>query len=216
MLKTLVIKELRETAGIVVLAILAIAYALSSLTGMGLFFGQPRGIYWYPFLNDQLAFYMTLSIGGLAVALGLKQTAWEVGQGTQLFLLHRPISRNWVFTIKLAVGLVCVLTLSAAMILLYVWWTATPGHIGAPFYWSMTVPAWQQWVAIPVVYFGAFLSGMRPGRWFGSRLVPLLAAILVAVVSSLLPWWWLSLVLSSAAIAAFCISILYYVQRRDY
>ena len=40
----------------------------------------------------------------------------------------------------------------------------------------MTAWAWQLWLCMPLVYLGAFLSGIRPARWFGTRLMPLVAA----------------------------------------
>jgi hypothetical protein len=216
MFKALVVKELRESAGIVALAALAILYALSGLTGMGLFFWQARSIYTYPFVNDGLAFYVAACIGGLAIALGLKQTAWEVGQGTHFFLFHRPVSRNRVFASKLVVGLGWVLMMSVLLILIYAWWAMTPGHFPAPFDWSMTVPAWQLWLSMPIVYLGAFVSGIRPGKWFGMRLAPLVAAIFVAAAASWFPLWWLTLLVSLAAIVVFNVSIFYYAHARDY
>ena len=151
-----------------------------------------------------------------AIALGFKQTAWEVGQGTHFFLFHRPISRNRVFVSKLVVGLGWVVAMSLILILLYAWWAMTPGHLPAPFEWSMTVPAWQLWLAMPVLYFGAFLSGIRPGKWFGTRLAPLVAAIFVAAAASNFPLLWLTLLVSLAAIVVFNISIFYYAHARDY
>jgi hypothetical protein len=216
MLKALVIKELRESAGIVVLALLGIVYAISGLTGMRLLPWQGSSTYMYPFIYDSLSYYLALCIGGMAVALGFKQTAWEVGQGTHFFLLHRPVSRDRVFACKLLVGLALVIALSAAFILIYAWWMATPGSIPAPFDWSMTIPAWQKWVALPVVYLGAFLSGIRPGRWYGSRTLPLVAAIFVATLAGNVPIFWLGLLISGVACGAFLISIFYYVRRRDY
>jgi hypothetical protein len=216
MWKALVIKELRESAGLAALAALAIIYSLSGLTAMGLLPWQSRTLFWYPFVNDELWFYLWLCCGGLAIALGFKQTAWEIGQGTLFFLLHRPVSRHLVFASKLLVGVGCVLILSAAFILLYSWWAVVPAHVPAPFEWSMTAPAWEVWVAIPILYFGAFLSGVRPARWFGTRLVPLVAAICVAVLAGNVPWWWLSLITSCVAAVIFGISIFYYAQQRDY
>ncbi len=40
----------------------------------------------------------------------------------------------------------------------------------------MTEPAWRVWLALPVVYLAAFLSGLLPARWRGVRLLPLVAA----------------------------------------
>ena len=35
----------------------------------------------------------------------------------------------------------------------------------------MTGPAFQVWLLMPLAYLGAFASGIRPARWFGSRLL---------------------------------------------
>lgn len=216
MLKALVIKELRESAGILALACLAVVYALSELTGLRLLGWGGRSLNTYPFIYDQLLYYISLCIGGLAIALGMKQTAWELGQGTLFFLFHRPMSRTQMFACKLAVGSACVLLLSAMLILIYTWWVATPSHVEGPFFWSMTKRAWQLWLAMPVVYLGSFLSGIRPGKWFGSRLVPLVAAIAITAAVVYVPWLWLTLLMSLTADVIFVICIFYYVRRRDY
>ena len=216
MLKALVIKELRESAGIAVLGVLALMYALGELTGIRILPWRGQSLHTYPFLYDDLSFFLSLCVGGLAIALGLKQTAWESGQGTYFFLLHRPVSRPRVFICKLAVGLLWVLAASAILILLYAWWAATPGHVTGPFFWSMTEPAWQRWLVLPIVYLGAFLSGIRPGRWSGCAAAPLAASMFVAVLAAKMPWLWLTLVISLAAAALLVVSIFYYVHRRDY
>jgi len=217
MLKRLVVKELRESAGLVALAVLGMACVLASLTGFPILPWQQRSeIYQYPFVRDSLPFYFALSAGGLAIALGLKQTAWELGQGTYYFLLHRPVHRQRIFIIKLAVGGMLAMSLSGLLILLYAWWAMTPGHFPAPFYWSMTFPAWKMWIAILTVYLGAFLSGIRPGRWFGSRLVPLAAAISTALMISDASWFWLAVALSLATSLLGVFAIFHYVQQRDY
>jgi hypothetical protein len=216
MLKALVIKELRESAGIVVLAALAIVYALSELTGLRLLALSGRSLSRYPFIYDELLGYLAFCTGGLAVALAMKQTAWELGQGTFFFLFHRPISRTRLFVCKLAVGLAWVLLLSVLLILVYAWWVATPGHIAGPFHWSMTAPAWRMWVALPVVYLGSFLAGIRPGSWYGSRLLPIAAAIGGVVLAIKMPWLWLSLLISVLAAIVLLVGIFYHVRRRDY
>jgi hypothetical protein len=93
---------------------------------------------------------------------------------------------------------------------------ATPGHITGPFFWSMTAPAWRMWVALPLVYLGAFLAGIRPGSWYGSRLLPIAAAIAVVVLAAKMPWLWLSLLISALAAFVLVVGIFYHVRRRDY
>jgi hypothetical protein len=217
MLKALVIKELRESAGIVVLAALAMVYALSELTGIRLLRWGGRSLNTYPFIYDGLLmFYLPVFIGSLGIALAMKQTAWELGQGTYFFLFHRPISRTRLFVCKLAVGAGWVLLLSAVLILAYAWWAATPGHVTGPFFWSMTAPAWRMWAALPLVYLGAFLSGIRPASWYGSRLVPLAAAVAIVAIAANLPWLWLTLLVTAIAGVIYLVGIFYYVRRRDY
>ena len=48
----------------------------------------------------------------------------------------------------------------------------------------MSWPAWTGWWATTLLYAGAFLTGIRPGRWYGSRLLPLVVAV-VGVATSI-------------------------------
>ena len=215
--KALVLKELRESAGLIAVGVLAAAYILADLTGVRLLPIQNGQAVRYPFVSDTaLVFYFCLLAGGLAVMLGFKQSAWELWQGSYFFLLHRPASRRTIFGVKLAVGLTVLLAITGALIQLYAMWAASPGKHDSPFFWSMTIWAWQLWIAFPLLYLGAFLSGIRPGRWFGSRLAPLAAAGLLTTVATVVPWWWLSLAIVLASSAAFVASILLYVETRDY
>jgi hypothetical protein len=219
MFKALAIKELRESAGVIAIGVVAALYVLALLTGMRFLpftfnsWITGTGI---PFVSDGFSSAYVLVIGGLAVALGLKQSAWEAGQGTYSFLLHRPASRRAIFGTKLVIGGGLVWLVGGLLVLLYAWWSASPGNSATPFYWSMTAPAWQLWACVSLVYLGAFLSGIRPARWFGTRLFPLVAAAVLAVSVWLISWWWFwfgTLAIFAGLIVA---SILYYARRRDY
>jgi hypothetical protein len=216
MLTALVIKELRETAGLVALAVIGAIYMFGELTATPVVPWQSGTLYTYPFIGDRLGFYFCIVAGGLAVALGLRQTAWELGQGTYFFLLHRPLPRTRVFGLKLLVGGGLVLTFAALLILVYAFWAAAPGHIPAPFDWRMTQSAWTLWLTIPLIYIGAFLSGIRPAHWFGTRLAPLLAAIGLAVALTFVPWFWLAAAISILGSVLGLVSVFYYAQARDY
>lgn len=214
--KALIVKELRESAGIVILALLGVGYSLAELTATPLFPWQNPYLYYYPFVQNLLFEYFWLVAGGLAIALGFRQTAWELGQGTYFFLLHRPVSRRVIFGYKLLVGCGLLMLLSGLLVTAYAWWASRPGSFQAPFFWSMTIPAWQMWLAVPPLYFGAFLSGIRPARWYGSRLVPLITGILTSMAAASAPWVWSTVALSLIVSALMVVSILYYVQQRDY
>ncbi|HEX5470845.1 MAG TPA: hypothetical protein VFW73_03110, partial [Lacipirellulaceae bacterium] len=149
MLKALVIKELRESAGIVALAVIGAIYMFGELTATPVVPWQGSTLYSYPFVGDWLGFYFCIVVGGLAIALGLRQTAWELGQGTYFFLLHRPLPRARIFGLKLLVGGTIAITFGALSILIYALWAAQPGHIPAPFDWRMTGWAWNLWLMTP-------------------------------------------------------------------
>lgn len=215
--KSLVLKELRESAGLITVAVLGAAYILAELTGIVLLPLQDGVAAPYPFVGDgTFGFFLALLAGGLAVLLGFKQSAWELWQGSYQFLLHRPVSRRMIFGVKLTVGLTALLVLSGAVILLYAMWAVAPGKHASPFFWSMTAWAWQMWIAFLLLYLGAFLSGIRPGRWFGSRLAPLVASGVLVTLAATVPWWWLSLAILLTSSAAFVVSIFLYVETRDY
>jgi hypothetical protein len=114
------------------------------------------------------------------------------------------------------VGVALVQAIGAAMILIYAAWAATPGTHASPFFWAMTLPAWQAWLAMPVVYVGAALSGLRPARWYGSRLLPLVACIGVAVMLAVLPYMWMTCVGLAITLAVTLPGVLNVAATRDY
>lgn len=186
MIKTLAIKELRESAAIVAIALLVLLHilAMEMQWQMLPWISVGYGDFSVPFLgfSDTLLFFG----GALAIGLGLKQSAWENAGNQYYFLLHRPIARPAVFLLKLLVGLAILETLLAGSILLYANWAATAGSKPAPFDWGMTTKSWCVCLITPSVYLGAFLSGLRPGRWLGTRLLPLVATgfIVAAAVAA--------------------------------
>ena len=107
MLKQLAAKELRETAGIAALSLLAFFVLVANETGFSLLSGvsyQYRlgwGSGKIPFVhNDFLILFCWIS-GIFAILLGLRQSVWESISGTYLFLLHRPLSRARASTPRL-------------------------------------------------------------------------------------------------------------------
>ena len=82
----------------------------------------------------------------------------------------------------------------------------------------MTEPVWRIWLAMLLVYLGAFTSGVRPAAWLGSRLWPLVASGgLVFVI--LIPTWpsvvvWLGAILLFAAL--FLANVATVTKERDY
>jgi ABC-type transport system involved in multi-copper enzyme maturation permease subunit len=226
MVLAIVNKELREIRFFAALALVLYAVHLSRLTGhwnhlLALLLG------WLPGLGNDppdlplldSGFSITYGLIGvaLAIAIGFRQSAWEPSQGTALFLLHRPMSRRAILLTKLLTGLGVQLVCTLVPILIYTSWLAMPGTYPGPFHWSMAGPIFRLWLVMPLLYLGAFASGIRPARWLGSRLLPLLAATMPAVVVPFLPLWWLvgwpALVIAAAM---FVWDILLEAEARDH
>jgi hypothetical protein len=218
MTSALTYKEFRENSGIAGLGLAALLLVASTNMGWlsvtGLFgFGQSAGT--IPFLNDAFAAQFAVVAFVLAVALGLRQSLGDFLGDAYLFLLHRPLSRTQVVASKLTVGLAIYLICGAVPILLYAWWASLPGTHASPFDWSMTLVAWLTWAAITPIYLGAFLSGLRPAAWFGTRLAPLAAALIVTTLCSMLSWT-SALSVLVVADALLIVLILYVGETRDY
>ncbi len=133
--------------------------------------------------RNQFAFEYFLPIAaGLAIVLGLWQSLMEFVRGTWHFLLNRPIERSRLIGNKLFAGLLLYFVTTAIPILGLACWSATPGTFPGPFEWSLTRTIWIVWLVLPILYLGAFWCGMREAKWWGTRLLPFVTAVAIAVL----------------------------------
>jgi ABC-type transport system involved in multi-copper enzyme maturation permease subunit len=200
MVLAIVRKELRETRAFAALALGLFLLYVSNLTGngrpllaplLGLIPGMSQEPPDVPFVQGNfLNVYGFIGVA-LAITLGFRQSAWEPSQGTSQYLLHLPLARHSLFLTKLMTGIGLLLVCTLLPILIYATWAATPGTHSGPFEWSMTGPAFRIWLLLPLAYLGAFASGIRPARWSGSRLLPLVSVALPSIVSFATSHWWL-------------------------
>jgi hypothetical protein len=217
MLKSLVWKEFRELLPLIAAAIAAQCL----LVGAGLQLHvdhRPSDIaaIW-PLL------YMVALL--LAIASGLWQS-WRESFGNQYqFLLHRPMSRPATFAAKMAFGIASVILVVALPLLCLSLWMDSWGRFHHRDEVGFAAAAAQLCAAIPLLHLGAFLSGVRPGRWYGSRFLPLFAAILLYIVvqvvaNSLMTvsqsWWFSSLVVAPIIAVGFVGAILHVAKARDF
>ncbi len=176
--------------------------------------GEAPGV---PFVEGNFATMFFFIGAALAIALGFRQSAWEPSQGTAQYLLHLPLTRRGIFLTKLCTGTGVLLACTLLPILIYATWAAMPGTHAGPFEWSMTVTAFRLWLLMPLVYLGAFASGIRPARWFGSRLLPLLSvAFTGTLLAGLSQWWLIAAPLFLVVAAALVSDILWEAETRDY
>ena len=219
MIRSLILKELRETWGIAAAALALYLAEVGGLIGFRVFklLGTPSANTGLPFIADSFLWYYVVVSACFAAALGLWQTLREQFFGTYLFLLHRPMSVRGIIATKVLFGLTMSLACAAIPILLYAAWAATPGSHPGPFVWSMTLPAWKVWLSIPAIYLAAFLAGFRPARWLGTRLLPCaVVAIVVMLMSVPLQSLWVAVAFGSLTLTALVASLYEVVAARDY
>ena len=225
MVLAIVAKELRELRMLAALALFVYGIYLSNLTGHWHY--QLRSLLgWlpglgplpdFPFVQDDFGMIHGFIGFSLAIALGFRQSVCEFLQGTAPYLLHRPMSRRAIILSKLLAGAGLLLACTVLPILVYGAWAAMPGTHPSPFEWSMAAPMVHNWLAMPLVYLGAFASGIRPARWFGSRLLPLIAVIPPAMMLPFFPRWPLiGLPLLMLTIVAMISNILLEAKTRDF
>jgi hypothetical protein len=231
MLKALMLKELRDVRGIAVLALLIYTFLLTYAILPALWWDYvPVAQMWengrpsetmLPFIRDSFTPRFLVASAVLAVALGLWQSVGETKRGTFAFLLHRPVTRRQIIVLKLSVGVTTYLLCAAIPLLAYSFWAATPGTHAGPFEWSMSWPAWTRWWATTLVYAGAFLTGIRPARWYGTRLLPLIVAVVGFAISAeialnapqAMPWVCLAILAADIWLIS---AILFVTQTRDF
>jgi hypothetical protein len=216
MLKMLAWKEARELLPLVALVLAVQVYLVASPPDLQYLVRESSGQ--IPFLPSDTAWQLVFIFGGTAaVAIGLWQTLWEATRGTFQFLFHRPITRRSAMLTKLGIGWLACVGLTAVPILFHALYAAMPGKHASPFHWTMTLWAWQLCLTMPLIYLGAFLSGLRPGRVFGSRFWPLAAGPLVLVLIQV--YWPGPAAAVAAALVAqvvFLYVILHVAATRDY
>jgi hypothetical protein len=115
-----------------------------------------------------------------AGVLGLLQILPELRRDQWAFLIHRPASRTQLFFGKAAAGLGLYFLAMGLPCLGALLWLATPGNVAAPFSWNMSLPLVADILSGLVFYFAAMLVALRPARWYGSRALPLGAAVICA------------------------------------
>jgi ABC-type transport system involved in multi-copper enzyme maturation permease subunit len=227
MIPAIVAKEFRETRLLAALTLAIYGVYVSKLTGhwnhllrqfLGWFPGLSGPLPDVPFVQDGFATIYGFVGFSLAIALGFRQSVWELVQGTAPYLLHRPLSRRAIILTKLLSGVAVLLACTLLPIAIYAAWAATtPGTHPVPFEWSMTAPMLHLWLSMPLVYLAAFASGIRPARWFGSRLFPLFAVALPVLFLQFAPHWWIialpALLLATAAMIS---NILLETETRDF
>lgn len=148
---------------------------------------------WYATWSNNFPLPFTILAPILATALGFLQSMRELRRDQWAFLVHRPVGRGQIFAGKVLAGLLLYGLATMVPLLLRGWWLSVPGRLPGPFFWQLLLPAIASVLAGTPFYFAAFVTAMRPARWYGSRALGLPAAVLCSLLILPLNEFWQAL-----------------------
>jgi hypothetical protein len=180
-MKALLWKEFREN--------LKWALLLALLLGGSMAFvlhGSPGTAYdqWSTICSEGFLTITTFGFALAGLALGFLQILPEQRKDRWAFWIHRPVSSHELFLGKVLSGtalyaLATILPLTVA----FAWCTALSWSV-LPFTTGMILPGLIDALTGLCLYFAAFLTGLLPGRWYGARALPLVAAFVTVMIAS--------------------------------
>ncbi len=150
---------------------------------------------------------LTLTLGApfTGLALGLLQILPETRRDRWAFLVHRPASRTRLFFGKVLPGLFLYGLMTLLPLCGLLAWYAHSSRLAGPFDARFLLGPFAAILGGLAFYFAGLLIALRPARWYGSRTLPIVLALLAPCAVTAAPEFWqtagVSLVV--AAILAF-------------
>jgi len=125
----------------------------------------------------------------IGVGLGWFQIHNERHRDLWAFLVHRPLTRTQIFAAKVTAGFGLYAMAAGLPLFALVVASRRAGKFASPFEWEMALPVTADFLLGVVWYFAGLLTGLRRARWYTSRGLPLLAALVVSILASIQPSW---------------------------
>jgi hypothetical protein len=183
-LKALFWKEWHENARWALLTFLLLSLGLAYTV-----YRQPS----YPSLQQiwsDADLLLTTAVPLVGLALGLLQILPELRRDQWAFLVHRPVSRTTLFFGKVIPGVCLYLLATIAPLLGFALWASSPSHVPAPFDVRFTLVGWAAILSGLPFYFAGLLVALRPARWYGSRALPIVSALIAPWAAFYLTEFW--------------------------
>lgn len=130
--------------------------------------------------SEEVLVMLFFTSGAVALGLGVLQTLPESRQSRWAFLVHRALSPTRIFAAKAIAGLGLYTLAVVLPFLAMAGWLSLEGIEERPFHRAMVAPGLLVLLANLTFYFAGVLVCAREARWYGSRLLPLGTAALVA------------------------------------
>ncbi len=133
---------------------------------------------------------LTTAVPLIGLAFGLLQILPELRRDQWAFLMHRPATRTTLYFGKVVPGVCLYLIAAIPPLLGFALWASSPNHIPAPFDFRFTLAGWAAILSGLPFYFAGLLVGLRPARWYGSRALPIVSALLAPWAALYLTEFW--------------------------
>lgn len=130
-------------------------------------------------LSPSVLLVTTLGSAVIGTALGLLQVIPEQARDRWAFLVHRPVSMGAIFAGKCLAGAILYFAATIPPFLFLGWWASLPGNLASPFEWDMALGGIANIICGFVFYLAGIITGMRKGRWWGSRALAIPAGVCV-------------------------------------
>ncbi len=203
-MQAIVIKELRENLRWLPIGVLIIGVFVWLVTPTGITYTQASS-------TDSITLSCSMGAALFAVLLGALQSIFDLSDKQRGFLFHRSVSNNEVLYGKVIAGALLYSLACAIPLTCLAFWFAWMGPEYLPVRPAQVIPSVLTCVACFSLHPATLVCIDRPARWFGTRLLPLIAVatsllmlplILRSVTTS---FGWFSLAIYIAfLVAVFC------------
>ncbi len=192
LLPAIVLKEMRDRlkTAFVCLAIVVVGQLISlgfqrMMESSGVYFVGSGSLFSFSI------FTLTSALSGLIIGRAL--IVHENRGDRWGFLAHRPVHRSTLFFGKAVAGALLYLAATGIPLAFATAWMAAPGSRPVPWDSSMALPGVADMLCGLVYLLAAMLVSMREARWYGSRFLPLGAAIACTGVVLEVSYFWQAL-----------------------
>jgi hypothetical protein len=177
-MKSLFWKELRQLAPWGVLL-----FAAMSAIMVGSLYSESEKYYYSLYSQAWFQVWLVIVFGApcTAFVIGVLQTVLEVRRDQWAFLLHRGLSPTQIFLTKAGAGLAVYMAATLLPTSMGFTWCAWGGIERNPLSWYHALPLLASFLASMAFYFAAILAVVWKGPWYLSRLLPLVAPVLMVV-----------------------------------
>ncbi len=200
-MQAIVIKELRENLRWLPIGVLIIGVFVWLVTPTGITYTQTT-------TTDSITLSCSMGAALYAILLGALQSIFDLSDKQRGFLFHRSVSKNEVLYGKVIAGallysLACTIPLTCLAL-----WFAWMGLEYLPVRPAQVIPSVLMCVACFSLHPATLVCVDRPARWFGTKLLPLVAVATSLLILSQMfnanatATWWLTLGLYLAFIVA--------------